>query len=159
MSNNIENAIPQEAGNVQNQSNPIAIDVTVRPIEPKGKLIGYATVTFGGAVTVPDFKIFNGEKGLFVGNPSRQDPSSRTGYRDTARVTGDDMKNQLNVAVRDAYVAEVEKLQTRAAAVQAAPEKPRIADQLGKAGREAAMANAARSAQPKELEVPVPSGR
>ena len=156
---NKENTIPKEPGRGREQSNPIALDVTVRPIEPKGKLIGFATVTFGGAVTVPDFKIFNGENGLFVGNPSRQDDSSRTGYRDTARVNGEDIKSQLNVAVRDAYIAEVEKLQARAAAVQVTPEKPRIKDQLDKAGREAARANAARPAPQWEKAEPVHSGR
>lgn len=131
--------------NTEQQTESISLEVTVRPIEPRGKLIGFATVNFGGMVTVPDFKVFNGEKGLFVANPSSRDESTRSGYRDTARVMGDDMKNRLNVAVRDAYVAEVEKLQARAAAVQLAPEKPRIKDQLEKAGQEAAKGNAARS--------------
>jgi DNA-binding cell septation regulator SpoVG len=127
---------------------PMQIDVAVRPIEPKGKLIGFATVTFGEAIAIPDFRIFNGENGLFVGNPSKQDSTSRTGYRDTARLIGDDIKEQLNVAVRDAYISEVEKLQARAAAV-AVPEKPRIRDQLEKAGREAARHNAETQAQGK----------
>jgi len=131
----------------QKQTEPISLDVIVRPIEPKGKLIGFATVTFAGAVTIPDFKIFNGENGLFVGSPSRPDETSRTGYRDTARVIGDELKAQINIAVRDAYIAEVERLQSRAAAV-IEPFKPRIKDQLGKA--EAARANAAHSAPQRE---------
>ena len=123
---------------------PIKLEVTVRPIEPRGKLIGFASVNFGGAITVHDFRVFNGENGLFVGVPSVKDSTSRSGYRDTARLMGDDIKNQLNVVVRDAYVAEVEKLQARAAAVLNTPDKPRIKDQLEKAGQEAARDNAAR---------------
>ena len=125
---------------------PMQLDVTVRPIEPNGKMIGFASVTFGGAVTVHDFKVFNGKNGLFVGNPSRQDSTSRTGYRDTARLIGDDIKEQINSAARAAYVAEVEKLQARAAA---APDKPRMRDQLKKAGHEAAKHNTERHAPEK----------
>ena len=121
------------------------LEVTVRPIEPRGKLIGFASVNFGGAITVHDFRVFNGENGLFVGVPSVKDSTSRSGYRDTARLIGDDIKNQLNMAARDAYVAEVEKLQARAAAV-IAPEKPSIREQLDKAAQEAAKDNAARPA-------------
>jgi len=123
---------------------PIKLEATVRPIEPRGKMIGFASINFGGAITLHDFRIFNGEKGLFVTPPSVKDSTTRSGYRDTARLMGDDIKNQLNVVVRDAYVAEVEKLQARAAAVLNTPDKPRIKDQLDKAGQEAARANAAR---------------
>ena len=123
---------------------PIKLEATVRPIEPRGKMIGFASINFGGAITLHDFRIFNGEKGLFVTPPSVKDSTTRSGYRDTARLMGDDIKNQLNVVVRDAYVAEVEKLQARAAAVLNTPDKPRIKDQLEKAGQEAARDNAAR---------------
>ena len=144
------------------QAEPAAMSVTVRPIEPRGKLIGFAEVTFntpGGSVTVPDFKIFNGEKGLFVSNPSRPDESSRTKYRDTAWVGGDDLKNKINVAVRDAYIAEVEKLQSRATKV-VEPFKPRIKDQLDKAEREAAQHNAAARSEPqKEKAAPAHDAR
>ncbi|MCL2678542.1 MAG: SpoVG family protein [Clostridiales bacterium] len=128
---------------------PPDIAVTVRPIEPRGKLIGYASVTFGGAVTVHDFKVFNGEDGLFVGVPSVRDGAARSGFRETARLMNNDIKNQLNQAARESYVAEVGKLQARAAAV-AAPEKPRIREQFEKAGKEAARDNAARNAPEKE---------
>ena len=143
---------------VEQRAEPIALDVVVRPIEPKGKLIGFATITFAGAVTVPDFKIFNGEKGLFVSNPSRQDEGSRFGYRDTARVMGNDLKSQINVAARDAYIVEVEKLQSRAANVVEAL-KPHIKDQLDKAGQEAARSNAARGELQKEMKEPAHDAR
>ncbi len=133
---------------------PKVLNVSVRPIEPKGKLIGFATVTLalpGGQVTIPDFRVYNGENGLFVGNPSKQDSTSRSGYRETARVSGDELQTQLNVAARESYVAEVEKLQARAAAV-APPEQPRIKDQLEKAGQEAAKHNAQRTAPEKVKE-------
>ncbi len=77
-----------------------------------------------------DFRIFDGEKGMFVANPSKADSSSKSGFRSTARVVDPDLQTQLNVAVRDAYIKEVEKLQARAAAVRHTPEKPRIWEQL-----------------------------
>ena len=42
----------------------IPIEVSVRPIEPQGKLIGFASVNFGGVV-VDDFKVVNGQNGVF----------------------------------------------------------------------------------------------
>jgi len=72
----------------EQQISPIALDIIVRPIEPKGKLIGFATITFttpGGAVTVPDFKIFNGKKACLSAtqagrmNPAAQNTGTRRG--------------------------------------------------------------------------------
>ena len=137
--------------------------VAVRPIEPKGKLIGYANLQFNGAegkITIPDFPIFNGDTGLFVGNPSKQDERNPRFFRDTAKIEGNDLKTNINVAVRDAYVSKVQELQARAAAAQGINlQQPRIADQLAKAGQEADKANAARSAPQIEKPVPVHSGR
>lgn len=117
---------------------PMKVEVAVRPIEPRGKLIGFASARFGGSLVVEDFKIFDGEKGLFVGMPSKQDPSSRTGYHNTTRITDRALQEQLNEAAADGYSAEVEKLQARAAAVRAAPErKPPIKEQMAKAAQEA----------------------
>lgn len=129
---------------------PMNMEVTVRPIEPKGKLIGFASVNFGGVV-VDDFKVFDGEKGLFVGNPSKPDNSTRSGFRSTARVIDQELQGRLNEAAAVAYVAEVEKLQARAAAVRAAPEKPPIRVQLQRAAQEAAKDNAARPAPEKDI--------
>ena len=44
----------------------IPIDVTVRPIEPQGKILGFASANFGGVV-VDDFKIVDGKNGIFLG--------------------------------------------------------------------------------------------
>lgn len=60
----------------------VPITVSVRPIEPQGKLIGFASVNFGGVV-IDDFKVVDGKNGIFLGAPSKPDPASRTGYRAT----------------------------------------------------------------------------
>jgi DNA-binding cell septation regulator SpoVG len=134
---------PAEAGKNVGE---MTISVDVRPIEPRGKLIGFATVTIGAAggnITIPDFRIFNGETGLFVSNPSVKNETTGK-FRDTARVNGNDLKNLINVAVRDAYVTKVQDLQARAAAAQGVTLQPaRIKEQLDKAAGEAARGNAA----------------
>ena len=43
---------------------PLPIEVSVRPIEPMGKLLGYASVNIGGVV-VDDFKVVDGKTGFF----------------------------------------------------------------------------------------------
>ena len=132
---------------------PMKIEVAVRPIEPKGKLIGFASARFGGSLVVEDFKIFDGEKGLFVGMPSKADPGSRTGYHNTTRITDRALQEQLNEAAADGYSVEVEKLQARAAAVRAAPEKkPPIKEQMAKAAQEAQKGNVEHKAPPKGKE-------
>lgn len=128
---------------------PLKVEVNVKPIEPRGKLIGVADVRFGGGVVVEDFKLFNGDNGLWVGPPSKPDNTTRSGYRRTARITDDRVQAALDNAAFEGYNAAVEKLQARAAAVSA-PEKPRIREQLDRAAQEAAKDNAARPAQTKE---------
>lgn len=119
---------------------PLPMEVSVRPIEPQGKLIGFASVKFG-AVTVDDFKIYNGEKGLFVSMPSKPDPGTRTGYRATVRIPDQEVREQLNAAAAQSYNRAVEKLIARAEAVRPAP----IREQMEKAAKEADRANEKRS--------------
>ena len=124
---------------------PLDMDVTVRLIEPKGKLLGFANVTFNEAVTVTDFKVLRNDDGaLYVGMPSKPDPGSRTGYANTARILNDDTRLQLTGAVVTEYYAAVEKLKARAAAITAQEQgdkPPRMADQVDKAAKAAAEHN------------------
>ena len=118
------------------------MEVTVRPIEPKGNLFGFASVKFNDCFVVEDFRILQSEKGLFVGMPSKADKSSKSGYRDTAKPITADFRTELTGAIMTAYHAEVEKLQTRAAAVRSASDKqPPIKEQLNKATKEVARDN------------------
>ena len=124
-----------------------APQVTVRPIEPQGKLIGFASVNIGGVV-VDDFKVVDGKNGVFLGAPSKPDPTSRTGYRTTARVTNRDLQAQLDRAAAQGYNQAVEKLLARAEAVRPAS----IREQMAQAAKEAGKENAARSAPAKGKE-------
>ena len=125
----------------------VPIEVTVRPIEPQGKLIGFASVNIGGVV-MDDFKVVDGKNGVFLGAPSKPDPTSRTGYRTTARVTNRDLQAQLDRAAAQGYNQAVEKLLARAEAVRPAS----IREQMAQAAKEAGKENAARPAPAKGKE-------
>lgn len=122
---------------------PMRLDVSVRPIEPKGNLVGFASLKINDSFVIDDFKILQGDKGLFVGMPSKSDRKSKTGYRDTARPITKEFRTELTGAVTTAYREAVEKLQARAAAVPAA-EKQSIQKQLANGEKQAARNNVAR---------------
>ena len=129
------------------QEADVPIEVSVRPIEPQGKLIGFASVNIGGMV-VDDFKVVNGKNGLFLGAPSKPDPTSRTGYRSSARVTSRGLQERLDAAAAQGYSLAVEKLLARAEAVRPTS----IKEQMTKAAKEAGKANATRSTPAKGKE-------
>lgn len=52
---------------------PMKLDVSVRPIEPKGNLVGFASLKINNSFVIDDFKILQGDKGLFVGMPRSYD--------------------------------------------------------------------------------------
>ena len=130
----------------------VPIEVSVRPIEPQGKLIGFASVNIGGIV-IDDFKVVNGKNGIgkngiFLGEPSKPDPTTRTGYRSTARVTNRALQERLSAAAADGYNVAVEKLIARAEALRPKP----IREQMANAAKEAAKENASRPAPAKGKE-------
>nr|WP_330378582.1 hypothetical protein [Enterocloster clostridioformis] len=47
--------------------------------------MGFASVNYGGVV-IDDFKVVDGKNGIFLGAPSKPDPTSRAGYRSTVRI-------------------------------------------------------------------------
>ena len=116
-------------------------------IMPIGKLIGFASVNIGGIV-IDDFKVVNGKNGIFLGEPSKPDPTTRTGYRSTARVTNRALQERLSAAAADGYNVAVEKLIARAEALRPKP----IREQMANATKEAAKENAARPAPAKGKE-------
>lgn len=113
----------------------------------QGKLIGFASVNYGGVV-IDDFKVVDGKNGIFLGAPSKPDPTSRTGYRSTVRINDRATQERLNAAGAQAYHSAVEKLIARAEAVRPTP----IKEQMAQAAREAGKENAARTAPAKKKE-------
>jgi DNA-binding cell septation regulator SpoVG len=99
MANEEKNSIGAGAAKVTEKTYPpMEIDATVRLIEPNKNLLGYANISLnGGAVTMTDFKVLQNEDGeLFVGIPSKKDPSARSGYNATVWFKDADLKKQLN---------------------------------------------------------------
>jgi len=118
------------------------MDITVRPIEPQGNLYGFASVTVQG-IKIDDFKIVENKDGeLFVGMPSKPDKTSKTGYRNTVHIEQGYKANFDDTVIRN-YYAAAEQAKTRAANMKTAPDKPRMAEQMEKAGKEAERHNAA----------------
>ena len=97
---------------------------------------------------IDDFKVVDGKNGIFLGAPSKPDPTSRTGYRSTVRINDRAIQERLNVAGAQAYHSAVEKLIARAEAVRPTP----IKEQMAQAAREAGKENAARTAPAKKKE-------
>lgn len=124
------------------------LDVSVRTIEPKGNLVGFASLKINDSFVIDDFKVLQSDKGIFVGMPSKPDKSSKTGYRDTARPITKEFRAGLTEAIATAYQAEIEKLQARAAAIPAT-EKPSIQKQLADGEKQAVKDNAVQPAPAK----------
>jgi DNA-binding cell septation regulator SpoVG len=122
---------------------PPKLEVTARPIEPKGNLYGFASVKIGG-VTIDDFKIVADKDGfLFVGMPSKPDKGSKTGYRNTVHIDKD-MRDDFSETILHAHHEAVGLLMERAEKIRSEPEAPpRMAEQVEKAAKEAAAHNAA----------------
>lgn len=124
---------------------PGALQVDVRLLgTPQGKLIGLATVEYHG-FRMDNFKVFNGENGLFLGEPTIRDTRSN-GYVKTIHVRGDELRNALNQKALEGYNAAVEKLVARAAEARSMEVKPSVKEQLAEGARRAARENAARPA-------------
>lgn len=62
---------------------------------------------------IDDFKVVDGKNGIFLGAPSKPDPTSRTGYRSTVRINDRATQERLNTAGAQAYHSAVEKLIAR----------------------------------------------
>lgn len=122
---------------------PEALQVDVRLLgTPQGKLIGLATVEYHG-FRMDNFKVFNGENGLFLGEPTIRDTRSN-GYVKTIHVRGEELRNALNQKALEGYNAAVEKLVARAAEARSMEVKPSVKEQLAEGARQAARENAAR---------------
>lgn len=128
---------------------PLTMEVTARPIEPKGNLLGFASVKIG-PVTIDDFKIVENKDGeLFVGAPSKPDKGSKTGYRPTVWIDKDS-KDDFSGKVLGAYHSAVEQAQSKAANLRSAPENEGIEAQMKAAQKQADRDNAARPAPAKK---------
>ena len=115
----------------------VKLDVRAYPIaEPKGNVVGFASVTIGDMVAIQGIRVVNGEKGLFAAMPSAKD--SKGEYRDVAFPTTSELRKQLNDAVLGAYAAAKEQAQ----------EKPSVKEQIKEGGKAAKTAPARENTAP-----------
>jgi len=122
-----------------------AITVNVRLLnEPNGKHIGMASVQYHG-FNMDNFKVFNGENGLFISEPTVRNGKSNT-FDKTIRVSGDDLRAALNQKAFESYNAALDKLVARAADARNMTVKPSMQKQMDDGAKQAAEYNAARPA-------------
>jgi stage V sporulation protein G len=89
---------------------PIHLAVRVRPIQPKGNLLGYASVNMNGAFAVDGIKVVSGKNGLFTSMPSYKDGTGQ--YRDVCFPVTPEFRQQLNEAVVSEYQQTIERMQS-----------------------------------------------
>lgn len=122
MSNVEETKLPEVEG-----KNDLKIDVTVRPITPRGNLLGFATVTINDSFAVENIHVCKGEKGLYVNMPSQQD--SQGNWRDVFKPITADARKQLISAILNGYTAAIDKMRETVDATKEA-DKPSLTGAL-----------------------------
>jgi len=101
---------------------PMHLDVRVRPISPKGNLLGYASVNINGCFAVDGIKVMTGKHGLFATMPSYQD--GKGNYRDVCFPVTKEFHGQLNQAVVTGYQQTIEQMQTASNEAQQRAQAP-----------------------------------
>jgi len=132
------------------------LDAMVRLIEPKGNLLGFASITFNDSFVIDDFSIVQGKNGIFVGMPSRPDEGATNGYRETVKPITAEFRTQLNETIVGAYQQKVAQIQEQAKAhAGVAPSKPKLSEQLETGKQKAAEHNGALGSSTAKKEVAV----
>ena len=79
-------------------------EIRLRKIEGESKLKASASVTFGGVFVVRDFRVIEGNDGLFVAMPSTRMKDGN--FIDTAHPIDKDFRLKLIEAIMDKYNEE-----------------------------------------------------
>lgn len=114
---------------------PLKLDVAVRPIAPQGNLVGNASVIVNDSFAVEGLKICSGEKGLYVNMPAVQGKDGR--WRDTFKPITKEARNQLNMAILDAYDQAIERMADTLQATKKAAVRPSVTGTLKENTRQA----------------------
>jgi len=120
-----EQATQQEQAAPAQELPPIHLDVNVRPIKPKGNLLGFADVVINGQFAVRGIKVVTGENGLFMSMPSTLDGNGQ--YRDVCHPITSDFHKQLNQAVVAGYNQTIEQIHEAALQAQQQAQAPQEA--------------------------------
>lgn len=83
-------------------------EVKVFPVRNEDdRLKAFATITFDDCFIVRDLKVINGNEGLFVAMPSKKRKDGQ--YKDIAHPLNNEMREQIESAVLNAYSEEASK--------------------------------------------------
>ena len=97
-------------------------DIKIRKLFDDGPMKAIVSVTFDGQLAVHDIKVINAKDRFFIVMPSRKNPDGT--YRDIVHPINADFRNELEVAVLDAY----ERAMAEAEAMEAAEAMEEVAD-------------------------------
>ena len=76
-------------------------DVRVRRVEKEGKMKAIVSITVDDEVVIDDIKVMEGEKGLFIGMPSRKAADGE--YRDIAHPINSGTREMIQSIILDKY--------------------------------------------------------
>ena len=76
-------------------------DVWVRKITKEGKLKAIVSITLDNEFVVPDIKVIEGEKGLFIAMPSKKAADGE--YRDIAHPINSSTREMIQSIILDRY--------------------------------------------------------
>ena len=90
------------------QAIPLKLEARAFPIkEPQGSTVAFASITINGEFAIDRIKVINGERGVFVADPSEKDKKDE--YRKTAFPITAAARKAQHAVVLDAYIKAAEK--------------------------------------------------
>ena len=78
----------------------------VRKVNSNSSLRAYVDISIGDAFIIKNFKVIEGENGLFVGKPSEKSKTEKKWY-ETVRCANNDVEEDLSNTILAAYTREV----------------------------------------------------
>ena len=80
-------------------------DVRIRKVDKEGKMKAIVSITFDNEFVIPDIKVIEGEKGLFIAMPSRKTADGE--YRDIAHPIKSSTREEIQRLILDKYQADL----------------------------------------------------
>ena len=91
--------------------------VDIYPVNSDSKLEAFATISLDNELVIKNFKIFNGNKGLFISFPSEYSDKDNK-YYDTVYPVAKETRDYIQETILEAYEDKVGKEEKKAAGRQ-----------------------------------------